>query len=321
MSRLQLTVIGAGQVGATTAHLLALKSLGDVTLIDIVEGLAQGKALDLSQSAPMEGFHSAVRGTTDFDALAGSQLIVVTAGLARKPGMSRDDLLAANANIIGPLADRIAKHAPQAIVIVVTNPLDVMVALMLHRTGFPRERVMGMAGVLDSARLRTFLAQRLQVAPTEIEAMVLGSHGDLMVPIISSITVKGRPILGQIPDTELEQIVQRTKDGGAEVVTLLKTGSAFYAPASSVVRMATAILQNQHAVLPVCAALQGEYGLWDVCLGVPVQLGAAGIERIVELPLTPQERTALAHSAAQVGDMIKSLSTIAARPRTPATST
>ena len=305
-----VTVLGAGQVGATTAHLLALKSLASVTLIDVVEGLAQGKALDITQSAPIEGFRGAVQGTTDFDAMAGSRIVIVTAGLARTPGMSREDLLAANANIVGPIAARIAARAPEAIIIVVTNPLDLMVALALQRSGFPRQRVMGMAGVLDSARLRAFLALRLKVPPTEVRATVLGSHGDLMVPLKSSITVGGKPVTARIPSTELEQILQRTKDGGAEIVKLLKQGSAFYAPASGVVEMAKAILNNTHAVLPVCAWLSGEYGLRDVCIGVPAQLGAAGIEKVVETPLTDDERQALTAAARQVADGIKSLAAL-----------
>lgn len=307
MSPPHVAVIGAGQVGATTAHLLALKGLAHVTLIDIVEGLAQGKALDIAESASIEGFSVTVKGTTDYEAMAGSRLVIITAGLARKPGMSRDDLLAANANIVGPIAERIGKTAPDAIIIVVTNPLDVMVALALRRSGFPRRRVMGMAGVLDSARLRSFIAERLEVPPTAVQAMVLGSHGDLMVPLTSSITVNGEPVTTRIPSAELDRLLQRAKDGGAEIVALLKQGSAFFAPASGVVEMAGAIVQDRHAVLPVCAWIEGEYGLRDVCIGVPAQLGASGIERVVELPLTPEERAALAASAGQVSQGIKSL--------------
>ena len=305
-----VTVVGAGQVGATTAHLLALKSLASVTLIDVVEGLAQGKALDITQSAPIEGFRGAVQGTTDMDAIAGSRIVIITAGLARKPGMSREDLLAANAAIVGPIAARIAARAPEAIIIVVTNPLDLMVALTLQRSGFPRQRVMGMAGVLDSARLRAFVAMRLGVPPANVHATVLGSHGDLMVPLKSSITVGGKPVAGLIPSAELEQILQRTKDGGAEIVKLLKQGSAFYAPASSTVEMVGAILNNTHTVLPVCAWLTGEYGLRDVCIGVPAQLGASGIEKVVETPLTADERQALTAAAKQVADGIKSLAAL-----------
>lgn len=286
---------------------MALKGLAHIALIDVVEGLAKGKALDLSQSAPIEGFASTVQGATGYEALAGSRLVVITAGMSRKPGMSRDDLLAANAGIVGPIAERIAQLAPEAVIVVVTNPLDIMVALALQRSGFPRQRVMGMAGVLDSARLRAFIAQRLGVPPTAVQAMVLGSHGDLMVPLRGSITVNGRPAAELLPPGELDGLLQRTRDGGAEIVALLKQGSAYYAPASGIVEMAGAILQDRHAVLPVCAALQGEYGLRDVCLGVPARLGASGVEEIVEMPLTPDERTALAAAAEQVRAGIKSL--------------
>ena len=310
----RVTVIGAGQVGSTTAHLLALKQLAHVTLIDVVEGLAQGKALDITQAAPVEGFGVTVQGATDFGAMAGSRLVIVTAGLARKPGMSRDDLLAANANIVGPIAERIASVAPEASIIIVTNPLDIMVALALSRSGFPRRRVMGMAGVLDSARLRAFIAQRLAVPPSDVQAMVLGSHGDLMVPVLGSITVKGKPVAVQLPANELAALLERTKTGGAEIVALLKQGSAYYAPASSVVEMAGAILQDRHAVLPVCASLEGEYGLRDVCIGVPAQLGAGGIERIVELPLSDEERAALTAAAAQVRSGITALASLHASP-------
>ena len=309
-----ITVIGAGQVGATTAHLLALKGLGHVTLVDVVEGLAQGKALDISESAPIERLTVSIRGTTEYRALAGSRLVIVTAGLARKPGMSRDELLEANANIVGPIAERVAGAAPEALLLVVTNPLDVMVALALKRSGFPRERVLGMAGILDSARLRTFIAERLQVPPASVEAMVLGSHGDLMVPIKRSITVHGQPVADRLPAAELEQLLQRTREGGAEVVALLKQGSAFYAPASSVVEMVSAVLRDSHAVLPACAWLQGEYGLREVAIGVPVQLGAGGIERIVELPLSQDERAALHAAAAQVSEMLRRLPIPQAHP-------
>lgn len=306
----KVTVIGAGQVGATTTHLLALKGLADVTLIDIVDGLAQGKALDMMQSAPVEGFAGRVTGTTDFDALANSQLVIITAGMSRKPGMSRDELLSANAAIVGPVADRIAKLAPQAIVIVVTNPLDVMVSHALKRTGFPRERVMGMAGVLDSARLRAFIAMRLNAPFSSVQAMILGSHGDLMVAIRNSITVGGKPLAELLPANEIDSLIDRAKNGGAEIVSLLKTGSAFYAPATGAVEMATAILRNTHATLPVCAQLSGEYGLRDVCIGVPAQLGAKGIERIVEAVLLPEEKAALVNAAKQVSEMAGKLTTL-----------
>ena len=303
----RVTIIGAGQVGATVAHLLALKNVADVTLIDVVDGLAKGKALDLAQSASIEGFSVSVRGTTDYAAMAGSRLVVMTAGLPRKPGMSREDLLAANANIVGPIAERLACEAPQAILLIVTNPLDVMTALALQRSGFPRQRVMGMAGVLDSARLRAFVGERLKIPPADVHAMGLGSHGDLMVPLAGSIMARGQSIAGRIPSAELQPLLQRAKDGGAEIVSLLKQGSAFYAPASSVVQMIRAIVHDSQEVLPVCAWLQGEYGLRDVCIGVPAQLGANGIEKIVELPLTSEERSALAEAARQVSDNIKQL--------------
>ncbi|MBI4597618.1 MAG: malate dehydrogenase [Candidatus Omnitrophica bacterium] len=318
MSLPRVTVIGAGQVGATTAHLLALKGLADITLIDVVDGLAKGKALDMFESAPVEGFSVSIRGTTDLAALAGSRLAIITAGLARKPGMSRDDLLLANANIVGPIAERIAQLAPEAVVIVVTNPLDMMVALAIEKTKFPRERVMGMAGVLDSARLRAFVAERLQVAPRSVEAMVLGSHGDLMVPLPHSIQVDHQPIDSRLPEAELAAMLERTKNGGAEIVNLLKQGSAFYAPASSAVLMAQAILNDTHEVLPACALLHGEYGLRDVCIGVPVQLGAHGIERVVELPLSEAEHAALAASARQVSEGMQALAALQAKPAAPA---
>jgi malate dehydrogenase len=306
----KISVIGAGHVGATTAHLLALKGLGDVTLIDVVDGLAQGKALDITQSAPVEGFSVHVQGSTDLAALEGSRLVIITAGMARKPGMSRDDLLAANANIVGPIADQIKRAAPNAIVIVVTNPLDVMTALTLDRTGFARTRVMGMAGVLDTSRLRAFIGMRLGVPPSDVEAMVLGSHGDLMVPIRSSITVHGVSASALIPAQELEQILQRTKEGGAEIVKYLKQGSAFYAPASGAVEMAASILRDAGRVLPVCVRLNGEFGIRDVCVGVPAKLGAAGVERVVEIPLDTADRAALSACAEQVRGMTQGLAAL-----------
>ena len=232
--------------------------------------------------------------------------------MGRKPGMSREDLLAANAKIVGPIVERAAAVTPEAVLLMVTNPLDLMVALALQRTGFPRQRVLGMAGGLDSARLRCFIAERLRTTPADVEAMVLGSHGDLMVPLADSIRVHGQPVTARIPANELAAIVQRTKDGGAEVVKLLKTGSAFYAPASSAVQMADAILRDTRAVLPVCAWLEGEYGLRDVCIGVPAELGARGIERIVELPLSPEDRRALTASAEQVRQGIRELAAVQA---------
>lgn len=307
MSLPKVTILGAGQVGATTAHLLVLKGLADVVLIDVVEGLAAGKALDLLQAAAIEDLGVSVTGTTDLAAMTGSCLVVITAGLARKPGMSRDDLLAANTNIVGPLADQIARVAPQAVVIVVTNPLDVMTHLVLQRTGFPRQRVMGMAGVLDAGRLRAFIAQRLSVAPASVQALILGSHGDLMVCLPDAITVQGTPVSRQLSSQELDQLVARARDGGAEIVSLLKSSSAYYAPASGVVQMISAVLRGTRRVLPACVLLEGEYGLRDVCLGVPVELGANGVERVVEQPLPPKAREALHQAAGQVRAQVKQL--------------
>ncbi|HBH97703.1 MAG TPA: malate dehydrogenase [Candidatus Omnitrophica bacterium] len=313
MSLPKVTILGAGQVGATTAHLLVLKGLADVVLIDVVEGLAAGKALDLLQAAAIEELAVSVTGTTDMGAMAGSRLVVITAGLARKPGMSRDDLLAANANIVGPLADQIARVAPEAVVIVVTNPLDVMTQLVLQRTGFPRQRVMGMAGMLDTGRLRAFISQRLTVSPSEVQAVVLGSHGDLMVCLTDAIRVQGAPLSQRLSSQEIDQLVARARDGGAEIVSLLKTSSAYYAPASGVVHMISAVLGGTRRVLSACVLLEGEYGLRDVCIGVPVEVGTEGIARVVEQPLSPQAREALHRAADQVRAQVKQLLTL--KPR------
>lgn len=307
MARPKITVVGAGQVGATTAQLLLLKNLADIVLIDVVDGLAKGKALDLLQAAAIEHLPATSTGTTDFDAMAGSHLVVITAGLARKPGMSRDDLLAANAGIVGPIADRIARLAPDAIVIVVTNPLDVMTWLVLQRTKFPKQRVIGMAGELDTGRLRAFIAERLQVEPSKVQAMVLGSHGDLMVSLKSSITVDGEPITKRLPAEEIEALIKRTRDGGAEIVSLLKTSSAYYAPAAGVVQMVKAILHDERRVIPCSVRCDGEYGIREACIGVPVELGKAGVARIVELPLAADEREALQRAAKQVREMLQVL--------------
>jgi len=296
----KITVVGAGNVGASAALYLAEAELGDVTLVDIVEGVAKGKALDLLEAGPVRGYDSMVEGSGDMKAVAGSDLIIVTAGLPRKPGMSRTDLLKANADIVRGIAQAIKQHAPKAFVITVTNPLDVMTYLMYRMTGFPRERVIGMAGVLDSARFRAFLAMEIGVSVEDIQAMVLGGHGDTMVPLLSNATVSGVPVSKFIKKERLAEIVQRTRDGGAEIVKLLQTGSAFYAPASSAVQMAEAILKDKKRLLPVCAHLEGEYGFRDIYLGVPAILGSRGLEKIVELDLTAEEKTALARSAEDV---------------------
>lgn len=307
MSLPKITIVGAGQVGATTAHLLLMKGLADLVLIDVVEGLAQGKALDLLQAAATEGLPVRVTGTTDYAVMAGSRLVVVTAGLARKPGMSREDLLDANASIVGPIAEAIAARAPEAVVIVVTNPLDVMTALVLKRAGFPRTRVLGMAGVLDSGRLRAFVAEALGVAPSAVQGMVLGSHGDLMVSVKGSLTVNGKPLTALLSPQDVDRLLARTRDAGAGIVALLKTSSAYYAPATGVVQMIQAVLQDSHQVLPASVWLEGEYGLREVCIGVPVELGAQGVARIVTMPLTDEERQALHRAAEQVRDGIKHL--------------
>jgi len=296
----KLAVVGAGNVGASAALYLAEAELGDVTLIDIVEGVAKGKGLDLLEAGPVRGYDSFVEGSGDVKAVAGADVVIVTAGFPRKPGMSRLDLLKANADVIRGVAQAIRDHAPKAYVILVTNPLDVMTYLTFRVTGFPRERVMGMAGVLDTARFRAFLAMETGVSVEDIQAMVMGGHGDTMVPLTRYTTVSGIPIESFVGRERLAEIVQRTCDGGAEIVKLLQTGSAFYAPAASSVQMAEAILKDKKRVLPISTCLDGEYGLRDLCLGVPVVIGSRGIEKVIELPLTGDEKAALEKSADEV---------------------
>jgi len=296
----KISVLGAGNVGASAALYAAEKQLGDVTLIDIVEGVAKGKGLDLLQAGPVQKYDTFIEGSGDIRDVKGSDLIIVTAGLPRKPGMSRLDLLKANADIIKGVAEAIRDNAKNAFVIMVTNPLDVMTYLMYRVTGFPRERVMGMAGVLDSARFRAFLAMEAGVSVEDIQAMVLGGHGDTMVPLLSCATVSGIPITQFVKKDRLAEIVQRTRDGGAEIVKLLQTGSAFYAPASSAVLMAESILRDRKRVVPCAAHLSGEYGFKDIYLGVPCVLGAKGVEKILDVPLTADEKAALANSAEEV---------------------
>lgn len=308
----KLSVVGAGNVGASVALYLAEAELGDVTLVDILEGVARGKALDLLQAGPIRGYDSMIEGSGDMRAIAGSDLVIVTAGLPRKPGMSRLDLLKANADIVRGVAQAIRDHAPKAFVIMITNPLDVMAYLTYRITGFPRERVVGMAGVLDSTRFRTFLAMEIGVSVEDIQAMVLGGHGDTMVPLVRYSTVSGIPVEKLVAKERLEQIVQRTRDGGAEIVKLLQTGSAFYAPASSAVQMAESILKDKKRLLPIAAYLTGEYGFKDLYLGVPAILGSRGLEKIVELELTADERAALAKSAEEVRKGIADLALEAA---------
>jgi len=294
----KITVVGAGNVGATAAQRLAEKQLArTVVMVDVVEGLPQGKALDQWQSGPIEGFDTRVLGANDYAAGAGSALVVVTAGIARKPGMSRDDLVRTNAGIVKQVAQQIGRHCPEAIVVVVSNPLDVMCWVTKQVTGFPRERVIGMAGVLDTARFRAFLADALDVSVEDIDAMVLGGHGDTMVPLISHTTVSGIPVTQLLDRGTLDKIVQRTRDGGAEIVAHLKTGSAFYAPSAAVVQMVEAIALDKHRLLPCAAWLEGEYGLSGMYVGVPCKLGRRGLEQVIEIELEAGERAALHASA------------------------
>ena len=302
----KITVVGAGNVGATTAQRLAEKELArQVVMVDVVDGIPQGKGLDQWESAPIEGFDSRVIGSNDYAASAGSDIVVVTAGIARKPGMSRDDLLNTNAGIVKQVAEQIKATSPNAVVIMVSNPLDVMAYVALKVTGFPRQRVIGMAGVLDTARYRSFLAQALDVSVRDIQAMVLGGHGDTMVPLISYTTVSGIPVTQLLDRAKLDAIVDRTRTGGAEIVKYLKTGSAYYAPSSAAVQMCEAIVLDQKRVLPCAAWLDGEYGMKGLFLGVPCKLGKGGIEKILEVELTSAERDALAKSAEAVREPMK----------------
>jgi len=296
-----VAVVGAGNVGATAAQRLAEKNLArTVVMIDVVEGVPQGKGLDQWQSGPIEGFDARVIGTNGYDEAAGADLFVVTAGIARKPGMSRDDLVKTNAGIVRSVAKEIARVAPKSILVVVSNPLDVMCYVAMKATGFPRERVLGMAGVLDTARYRTFLAEAMDVSVEDIQAMVLGGHGDTMVPLVSYTSVSGIPVSQLLPADKLAAIVERTRNGGAEIVAFLKTGSAYYAPSAAAVQMVEAIALDKRRILPCSAWLQGEYGLRDVFCGVPCKLGRNGLERILEIKLTDTERSELMKSAEAV---------------------
>jgi malate dehydrogenase len=297
----KVAVVGAGNVGATAAQRLAEKSLArTVVMIDVVEGVPQGKALDQWQSGPIEGFDTTVIGSNDYEAAANADVFVVTAGIARKPGMSRDDLIKTNAGIVRQVSEQIARVAPKSIIVVVSNPLDVMCYVAMKTTGFPRERVIGMAGVLDTARYRTFLADALKISVKDIQAMVLGGHGDTMVPLISYTTVSGIPVSQILDKAKLDAIVDRTRNGGAEIVAFLKTGSAYYAPSAAAVEMVEAMALDRKRLLPCSAWLQGEFGLTDVFCGVPCLLGRKGLERIVDIKLTDQERIDLHKSAEAV---------------------
>ncbi len=297
----KITVVGAGNVGATTAQRIAEKELArTVVMVDVAEGIPQGKGLDQYQSAPVEGFDTRVVGTNGYDETAGSDVVVITAGIARKPGMSRDDLLNTNAGIVRSVSEQVKETSPDAIVIVVSNPLDVMCYVAKEATGFPRERVIGMAGVLDTARYRAFLAEAMDVSVRDIQAMVLGGHGDTMVPLVSYTTVSGIPVTQLLAQDKLDAIVDRTRNGGAEIVKHLKTGSAYYAPSSGAVQMVESIVLDQRRVLPCAAWLEGEYGMRDLYLGVPCKLGRGGLLQVLEVELTAAEREALERSAQAV---------------------
>ncbi len=304
----KITVVGAGNVGATTAQRIAEKQLARrVVMVDVAEGIPQGKALDQAQSGPIEGFDTRVIGTSGYAETAGSELVVITAGIARKPGMSRDDLLATNAGIVRQVCEAIKTTSPDAIIIMVSNPLDVMCYVAKKVTGFPRERILGMAGVLDTARYRSFLAEALDVSVRDIQAMVLGGHGDTMVPLVSYTTVSGIPVSQLLDRDRLDAIITRTRNGGAEIVKHLKTGSAYYAPSAAAVEMAEAIVFDQKRVLPCAAWLEGEYGQTGLFLGVPCKLGRRGLERIIEVELTAAERAELGKSADSVREPMASV--------------
>jgi len=309
MPRRKIALIGGGQIGGTLAHLAAIKELGDIVLFDIVEGLPQGKTLDIAQSGPVEGYDAKFKGTNSYADIAGADVVIVTAGVARKPGMSRDDLLGINLKVMAAVGDGIKAHAPNAFVICITNPLDAMVWALRQFSGLPHNKVVGMAGVLDSARFRHFLAEELNVSVEDVSAFVLGGHGDTMVPMPRFSTVSGISLpelvkMGWIKQERLDQIVQRTRDGGAEIVGLLKTGSAFYAPATAAIEMAQSFLRDKKRVLPVAAYVNGAYGIKDLYVGVPAVIGEKGVERIVELELTADEKIQLAKSADSVKGLI-----------------
>ncbi len=300
MGRPKITVVGAGNVGATAAHWAAARDLGDVVLVDIIEGMPQGKSLDLMQARPIFGFNVEIVGTNDYEATRDSQVVIITSGIPRKPGMSREDLIETNKNIVAQVTRQVVEKSPNCFIIGVANPLDAMCYVAYKVSGFPKERVMGMAGVLDTARFRCFIAMELKVAVDEIQAMVLGGHGDEMVPVVSATNVSGVPLTDILPAERIAALVERTRKGGGEIVALLKTGSAYYAPAAGAVQMAEAILKDQKRLVPASAYLTGQYGLNDLFFGVPVILGGGGVERILTLKLSPEEEAMLQKSAAAV---------------------
>lgn len=303
----KISVIGAGNVGATAAHLCALKELGDVVLVDIVEGIPQGKALDIHESTPVEAVTVNMTGTNSYEETKDSDVVIITAGLPRKPGMSRDDLLKTNADIVRKVTTEVVKQSPNSTLIIVSNPLDAMCHVAKEASGFPKERVMGMAGILDTARYRSFLSTEIGCSPDDIHALLLGGHGDSMVPLPRYTTVQGIPVTHFVSESRLNEIVERAKKGGGEIVALLKSGSAYYAPAASSVEMAEAILKDQKKIRPVCAYLEGEFGLKDIYLGVPVLLGAAGVERVIELELNSGEKDLLQSSYQSVKELVDKL--------------
>jgi malate dehydrogenase len=307
MGRKKISIIGAGFVGATAAHWAAEKELGDVVLMDILEGIPQGKALDLFEASPIEGFDARVVGTKGYEETKDSDVVIVTSGVPRKPGMSREDLLEINKKIIESVVTQVVEKSPKAILIMVTNPLDTMTYLAYKKSGFPKERVIGMAGILDTARFRAFIALELGVSVEDIQTLLLGGHGDEMVPLPRYTTVSGIPLSQLLPKEAIDRLVDRTRKGGGEIVNLLKTGSAFYAPSAGAVQMAEAILKDKKRILPCCVYLDGEYGLKDICFGVPIKLGAKGVESIIELQLTQEEKALLTKSAESVKKSIAEL--------------
>ncbi len=304
MKKSKITIVGIGSVGSASAHLIATKELGDIILVDVVEGLAQGKGFDLTEASPLEGFHSNIIGTTDYGDTKDSDVVIISAGFPRKPGMSRNDLLAKNTQILRSVTEQVVKYSPHACLIVVSNPVDAMTYVAWKVSSFPANRVMGMGGVLDAARFRTFVAKELNVATDDVHAFVLGGHGDAMVPLARYCTVAGIPLMQLLPGDKIEAIIERTKRRGGEIVNLLKTGSAFYAPAASVVRMAEAIIRDAKRILSCCAYLNGEYGVKGYFIGVPVKLGGGGVEQIIEIDLTLEEQEQFNKSVEAVKELV-----------------
>ncbi len=309
--RKKVTVVGGGNVGATAAQRIAERDYADVVLVDVVEGMPQGKALDLAQSGPILGYDSAVTGANSYQPTANSDVVVITAGIARRPGMTRDDLLRTNMGIMSSVVSEVVANSPDSILLIVSNPLDAMVYHAHKLSGFPKERVVGMAGVLDTARMRTFIAQELNVSVEDVQAYVLGGHGDTMVPLVRYTTVGGIPLEKWLPQDRVEAIVQRTRDGGGEIVSLLKTGSAFYAPSAAVLQMVDSILLDKRRILPAAAYLDGEYGVSGVFIGVPVILGENGVERVIELELTDEEQAGFQKSLEAVNELVEAMANLA----------